>query len=69
MNNFTRGDIKTATKQLESAYASLLCKAAKMRMQLMTLATDINSKASKSILAGYRKQILIDRENELKERN
>jgi hypothetical protein len=45
-------------KQLESAYASLLCKAAKMRMQLMTLATDINSKASKSILAGYRKQIL-----------
>jgi len=56
-------------KQLESAYAQLLYKAAKMRMQLMTLATDINSKASKSILAGYRKQILIDRENELKERN
>jgi len=56
-------------KQLESAYSSLLYKAAKMRMQLMTLATDINSKASKSILAGYRKQILIDRENELKERN
>lgn len=38
MNNFTRGDIKTATKQLESAYAQLLYKAAKMRMQLMTLA-------------------------------
>jgi hypothetical protein len=38
-------------------------------MQLMTLATDINSKASKSILAGYRKQILIDRENELKGQN
>jgi len=56
-------------KQLESAYANLLCKAAKMRMQLRTLATDINSKASKAILAGYRKQILIDRENELKERN
>ena len=56
-------------KQLESAYANLLCKAAEMRMQLMTLATDINSKASKAILAGYRKQILIDRENELKERN
>jgi len=56
-------------KQLESAYAKLLYKAAKMRMQLMTLATDVNSKASKAILAGYRKQILIDRENELKERN
>ena len=56
-------------KQLESAYAKLLYKAAKMRMHLMTLATDINSKASKSILAGYRKQILIDRENELKQQN
>jgi len=55
-------------KQLESAYAQLLYKAAKMRRQLRTLATDINSKASQSILAEYRKQILIDREN-LKERN
>jgi hypothetical protein len=54
---------------LESAYARLLYKAAKMRMELKTLATDINSKASKSILAAYRKQILIDRENELKEQN
>ena len=56
-------------KQLESAYAKLLYKAAKMRMQLMTLATDINSKASKAILAGYRKQILRDRENELSGQN
>jgi hypothetical protein len=56
-------------KQLESAYAQLLYRAAKMRMQLMTLATDINSKASKAILTGYRKQILIDREDEIAGQN
>lgn len=56
-------------KQLESANAKLLYKAAKMRVQLMTLAEDINSEASKAILVEYKKQILIDRENELSKQN
>lgn len=56
-------------KELESAYSSLMYKAAMMKMQLHTLATDINSKASQAILNKYRRQIIAERENELSKEN
>lgn len=56
-------------KELERSHDKLLFKAAMMRMQLLTLAKDINSSASKKILAKYRRQLLIDRENELSKNN
>ena len=56
-------------KELERAYDKLLFKASMMRLQLMTLAMDINSEASKKILAKLRRQIIAERENELSKEN
>ena len=56
-------------KELERANDKLIFKAAMMRLQLLTLAKDINSAASKKILAKIRRQILTERENELSKEN
>jgi len=60
---------KEKIQELEKANDKLIYANLKMRIQLEMLAENINSGASKKILAHYRKQILIRRERELENQN